>query len=326
MHYYRIGVRHIDMAMFEKGFPYVWGEGVTDWGYLDCLKDVAPGDLLVAGGTERVSFIGEVTGKPAYLFASGEGNAVRYRGKGIEEAGPDITAAFAPLENDYNDVVCIPVKWFPLDCSALRMPAQERGGIKHLNQEGIAWLERLLASGKTEREGEAGNPLLSFTAIDFETGSGFPNSVCQVGLVRVENGVMVETYSSLIKPPDNFIHEDFTRIHGITPEHTKHAPSFAESYPRWKHLVENKTLVAHNMKFDHSCLVTCLKDFFGIEKQFKTYCTMKIWKGKFENAQLATCCERTGISLINHHNALADAEACARLFMLAVNTGRDLKE
>jgi len=47
-----------------------------------------------------------------------------------------------------------------------------------------------------------------FTAIDFETGSGYRNSVCQVGLVRVERGVIVETYSSLIRPPANFIRED----------------------------------------------------------------------------------------------------------------------
>jgi DNA polymerase III epsilon subunit-like protein len=51
---------------------------------------------------------------------------------------------------------------------------------------------------------------------------------------------------------------------------------------------------------------------------------MKIWRGAFENAQLSTCCKENGIELLHHHNALADAEACAKLFILAVNTGRDL--
>jgi DNA polymerase-3 subunit epsilon len=70
----------------------------------------------------------------------------------------------------------------------------------------------------------------------------------------VVNGIIIETYSSLIKPPNNFIREDFSDIHGITPEDTKYAPGFAESYPRWKHLAEHQWLVAHNMKFDYSCI------------------------------------------------------------------------
>jgi DNA polymerase-3 subunit epsilon len=77
------------------------------------------------------------------------------------------------------------------------------------------------------------NPVLNFTAIDFETGSGYKNSVCQVGLVKVVQGVIMETYSGLIQPPNNFIREDFTEIHQISPEDTEGAPRFAESYPLW---------------------------------------------------------------------------------------------
>jgi DNA polymerase III epsilon subunit-like protein len=51
---------------------------------------------------------------------------------------------------------------------------------------------------------------------------------------------------------------------------------------------------------------------------------MKIWRGVFENAQLSTCCKGNDIELTHHHNALADAEACARLFILALNSGRGL--
>jgi DNA polymerase III subunit epsilon len=34
------------------------------------------------------------------------------------------------------------------------------------------------------------HPITHFTAIDFETEQGKPNSICQVGLVRVENGII----------------------------------------------------------------------------------------------------------------------------------------
>jgi hypothetical protein len=43
------------------------------------------------------------------------------------------------------------------------------------------------------------NPLLSFTAMDFETGSRkYHNSVCQVGLVKVVGGVYMEFSSTTI--------------------------------------------------------------------------------------------------------------------------------
>ena len=42
--------------------------------------------------------------------------------------------------------------------------------------------------------------LESFSALDFETATWSPSSVCQVGIVRVENGAIVEkdqqTYST----------------------------------------------------------------------------------------------------------------------------------
>ena len=167
---------------------------------------------------------------------------------------------------------------------------------------------------------------LTFTAIDFETASWSSNSVCQVGLVKVENGNITDEYCGLVKPPRNYIWRYFSeKIHGIYPKDTAGAPAFAESFPLWKHFVEGQTLVAHNMIFDLNCLQACLKDFCGLDMKFKTYCTRKIWAGAFENAQLKTCCARLGISLLQHHNALADAKACAELFLAAIRTGRDLK-
>ncbi len=40
----------------------------------------------------------------------------------------------------------------------------------------------------------------SFTAIDFETAQGKRWSICQVGLMRVENGVITEQLSLLVQP------------------------------------------------------------------------------------------------------------------------------
>ncbi len=61
----------------------------------------------------------------------------------------------------------------------------------------------------------------TFTAIDFETAQGYRWSICQVGLIRVENGEIVKQLNLLVQPPDNYYLDRFIDIHGITPEDTK---------------------------------------------------------------------------------------------------------
>lgn len=43
-----------------------------------------------------------------------------------------------------------------------------------------------------------------FTAIDFETAQGYRWSICQVGLVRVNNGIITDEINLLVQPPDNY--------------------------------------------------------------------------------------------------------------------------
>ena len=44
---------------------------------------------------------------------------------------------------------------------------------------------------------------MTFTAIDFETATSKHNSACSVGIVTVENGIIVDEYQTLIQPPKN---------------------------------------------------------------------------------------------------------------------------
>ena len=310
--------------MFDRGYPYVWGDSVSASNYLDYLKDVEVGDIIVAGDRSNVRSIGKVVAKPVYLFEGQEKRDWTFEEYGIQKVDSTTLETFVPFESEYHDVVCVHTEWFDVDCSGCRMPVQVGGGFRPVNDAGKAYIEAKI--NRKPPQSTAVNPLLSFTALDFETGSGLRSSVCQVGLVRVVNGVIVEEYCGLIQPPNNFIREDFSdKIHHIYPHHTKNAPNFAASYPLWKHLIEGKTLVAHNTAFDLSCLKACLREFCGLETEYTTYCTMKTWKGAFENAQLATCCAELGVDLGNHHNALADARACAELFILAVEQRRKLR-
>ncbi len=150
-----------------------------------------------------------------------------------------------------------------------------------------------------------------FTAIDFETAQGYRHTICQVGLVRVENGKVVEKLNILVQPPDNYYWQRFTdEIHGIGPEMTLNAPTFDRIWHLIKPYIDGQHIVAHNITFDAGCLQTTL-EYYGLPvPDFTRHCTMRIFGGG-----LADNCKEHDIEL-NHHDALSDAMACARLFLI----------
>ena len=153
------------------------------------------------------------------------------------------------------------------------------------------------------------NTLNTFTAIDFETAQGKRNSICQVGLVRVEQGMIVKKIVLLVKPPDNYYSFYNIQVHGITPAMTRTSPTFNQVWPLIEPFICNQNLVAHNSSFDVSCLKQTLAYYRLIIPGFNSHCTYKLYGQK-----LNLLCRTYGIEL-QHHDALSDAMACAQLFM-----------
>lgn len=162
---------------------------------------------------------------------------------------------------------------------------------------------------------------MDFVAIDFETATYQPSSACAVGIVTVENSEIVEEYYSLIQPPDNEYCVQNIRVHSIIPQDTWNAPDFYDLYPEIKKRLAGKTIVAHNESFDRNVLKKSMEyyqlDYDELELPYRWHCTVKIYK-KLEAlpANLKACCARHNIEL-NHHEALSDARACAKLFLKA---------
>lgn len=155
----------------------------------------------------------------------------------------------------------------------------------------------------------------NFTAIDFETAHGKRWSICQVGLVRVENGNIKEQLSFLIQPPDNFYFHRNIAIHGITPDHTANAPTFDIVWRQVRPFIKNQNVVAHNgFAFDFNCLKQAL-EYYELEiPNYKGHCTYKIF-----GDNLASLCKKHKIKL-KHHDALSDAIACAKLYQMHLQT------
>ncbi|WP_394759274.1 exonuclease domain-containing protein, partial [Flavobacterium sp.] len=73
---------------------------------------------------------------------------------------------------------------------------------------------------------------MTFTAIDFETAVG--HHPCSVGIVTVENGIIIDEFVTLIKPPQNQYSPYTIAVHGIYPHHTANARSFTQVFPEIK--------------------------------------------------------------------------------------------
>ena len=127
----------------------------------------------------------------------------------------------------------------------------------------------------------------SFTAIDFETALGYRWSICQVGLVRVENGITTDEVNLLVQPPNNYYWDRFIDIHGITPEHTANAPTFAGIWHQIKPFIENQLVVAHNgFGFDFPVLKQTLEHYSVPVPEYNKQCTYKLF-----GRNLASLCQ-----------------------------------
>jgi len=161
---------------------------------------------------------------------------------------------------------------------------------------------------------------MTFTAIDFETATGYHHSACAVGIVTVEDGIITEEFYTLIKPPENEYWYQNIMVHGIKPVQTLDEKTFDSIFPEIQKRLFGRKIVAHNEQFDRNVLAKTMNHYGlyydELEISERWECTCKIYRAKgYKPANLKYCSERNNISL-NHHEALSDARACAQLYLL----------
>ena len=161
--------------------------------------------------------------------------------------------------------------------------------------------------------------MTDFAAIDFETANGCPSSVCSVGIVVVRNGLITDKIYHLIRPEPEWYSPFNSQIHGLTAADTQNAKIFPYVWEEIASKIEDLPLVAHNSPFDESCLRAVHRVYQMDYPDYEFHCTCRASRRFFgrslPNHQLHTVAARCGYDLRNHHHALADAEACARIAM-----------
>ena len=158
-----------------------------------------------------------------------------------------------------------------------------------------------------------------FVALDFETADHGADSACAIGLVTSRGGRILDRQYYLIRPPRKQFF--FSYIHGITWEHVKDKPTFAELWPRIeKTLNDADYLAAHNASFDKRVLGACCAAAGVAPCNRPFVCTVAVARQTWNirPTKLNNVCDFLKIEL-NHHEALSDAEACARILIAANN-------
>ena len=151
--------------------------------------------------------------------------------------------------------------------------------------------------------------------MDFETADMGKDSACAIGMVKIKNGTITDTFYSPIKPPRRRVL--FTHIHGFTWEMLKDKPTFAELWGDIHNFLENVDgIIAHNASFDRGVFYGT-SQMYGIDAPlFPFYCTLKMARQNLQlkNNKLSDVCSSLGIEL-DHHNAMSDAHATSKIFL-----------
>ncbi|WP_139489129.1 ATP-dependent DNA helicase DinG [Brevibacillus dissolubilis] len=99
-----------------------------------------------------------------------------------------------------------------------------------------------------------------FIVVDFETTGNQPrqgDSIIQIGAVIVDDGQIVDTYSTYVNP-ERPIPPFITQLTGINDEMVADAPKIDEVLPEMLRRLDGRTFVAHNANFDLTFLQEAL--------------------------------------------------------------------
>jgi len=179
-----------------------------------------------------------------------------------------------------------------------------------------------------------------YTVIDIETTGLSPeyDSIIELSAIQVEDYKIVNTFSSLIKPDEQYFDEDddiddciinnegekvfyidnfIKELTGITNEMLNEAPSLQDVLPEYLEFIGDTILVGHNINFDINFIYdNCIRLY---NKPFgNNYIdTMKIAKRLLKNLEhhrLSDIAEFYNIPSNGSHRALRDCEITNEIF------------
>ena len=150
-----------------------------------------------------------------------------------------------------------------------------------------------------------------YVLLDLETTGGNPLDcrITEIAAVRVENGLEVARWSTLVNPGTR-IPPLIQNLTGISNAMVADAPSFDEVGATLLKLLDVAVLVAHNVRFDHGFL---LNEYarMDVALRVKTLCTVRLSRKLYPQHKshgLDAIMQRHGLTTLSRHRAMGDVD------------------
>lgn len=222
---------------------------------------------------------------------------------------------FRQLSDGFPDIMVITDKG--LHFEEIKAPGDQ------LRRNQLVSIQRMLQAGISVHITQVSwcrDPLQPYAVVDIETtgGQSAYHRITEVGIAKVINGEVVDSWQSLINP-HRHIPAAITRLTGISNDMVADAPGFAEVADAIDAFTQDCVFVAHNVNFDYGFIK---QEFARLERPYRRpkLCTVREMRKAYpglESYSLAALTKHFDITMTRHHRALSDAEAAAQLLLLS---------
>ncbi|MCY4499370.1 MAG: exonuclease domain-containing protein [Rhodospirillaceae bacterium] len=162
--------------------------------------------------------------------------------------------------------------------------------------------------------------MATFNAIDVETANADRASICQIGVVHVQDGVVVDRWQTLVNPEDWFDPWNVS-IHGIDEKDVRKSPTLPEVRDELRRRLRGSVLVSHT-SFDRVAFERAMTRYDLEQLQVTWLDSAKIvrraWPERYGRRGYGLKNVATDLDIsFAHHDALEDARAAAEIVLSA---------
>ncbi len=159
---------------------------------------------------------------------------------------------------------------------------------------------------------------LAFVDLETTGTSATYGRIIEIGIVRVEDNTITQTYHTLVNPQTH-LPAEIEMLTGITAKDLDNQPTFRQIKRDVLEVISDCVFVAHNVRFDYSFLK---HEFMRENIDFTTrhFCTVKLSRFLYPSAprhNLDAIIERFGFECKQRHRAFDDAEILWKFYQQA---------
>jgi len=148
------------------------------------------------------------------------------------------------------------------------------------------------------------------------------DTLIEIAAVKMKDGRIIDSYSKLIDP-ERKLSSKISEITGITQDMLVNQPKLREVLPEFRAFAKGSILVAHNAEFDvgflsQSAIAIGMEPW--TQPVIDTLALARVIYPGEKNYRLKTLAQKFKVELVNHHRALADAEATGKVFTYMLQT------